>query len=294
MYREPDRSITKTSIDRKWFVKLGIFWVVCVGVTLWGLYDGFILYPKRGEVVVSFLTKSYLDEMDSNRRLRPDAVNVEDPAAVFAELSEKRSQSPGTMSEEEIARYNWLEAHSRLVWPSTLQVLTDQNARELEDGALNESTRTMFVRPRDTLTELNTELANKSQPNALAAWDIPSQFLISLVFGIAGLGITYRMLTTFPKSYSYEHDDRRLTMPGGQSITPDDIEVVDKRLWHKFFVTLKLNSGQEIKLDLMRFQPLEDWILEMERHTEGYEPEEEEQPDTAAEETAQESQKPAE
>jgi hypothetical protein len=52
------------------------------------------------------------------------------------------------------------------------------------------------------------------------------------------------------------------------------INEVDKRKWHKFFVFLKLaDNSPEIKLDLLRYSPLEDWVLEMEKLHPNYVPE---------------------
>lgn len=281
---------TVTTINRKWFLKLGVFWIVCAGLTVWGLYDGLVLYPKRGEVVVSFLTKEYLEQMESERRLRPDAVNVVDPASVFAELDGKRKRDPSSLTEEEQARFNWLEALSRV---ESLASLSVENEAALAGGGnLSEPTRTMFVRPRDLLASLQAELQNRTSPKRLSAWDIPSQFLIALVFGLAMLAITARVLTTVTKKYRYDPEAMALSLPGGRTVTPADIELVDKRQWSKFFVHLKMKDGGEIKLDLMRFVPLEDWILEMEKQTDGYE-EEDEGSEDAAESAESETEQPA-
>ncbi len=62
-----------------------------------------------------------------------------------------------------------------------------------------------------------------------------------------------------------------LGLPGGHSLTPADLTDVDKRKWDKFFVSLVVKpghatlGGKEVALDLLRYEPLEDWVLEMEK-----------------------------
>lgn len=63
-----------------------------------------------------------------------------------------------------------------------------------------------------------------------------------------------------------------LTLPGGESITPDDVAEFDKRKWDKFLFFFKIKpdhatlGGREIKLDLYQYVPLEDWAVAMHRH----------------------------
>ena len=262
-----------TSISRKWFLKLGAFWIVCVGITIWGLADGLVIYPARGERVAQHTLMSYLEFLEGNRRLRPDTANVLDPATELSDLEAAREANPESLSELDMARLQWLQSLDRI---HSMGSLTRQNEAEMTDGTLNADTVTMFVRPRDTLTELQAEIGTQNPPKELKVWDIPSQFALAAVFGLAALGLTWRIATTLPVKYRYEPGTMTLHMPGGVAITPADIEVVDKRKWDKFFVTLELKNGMSYTLDLMRFEPLEAWFLEMERHTEGYEPEDDE------------------
>ena len=88
------------------------------------------------------------------------------------------------------------------------------------------------------------------------------------------------------KKYRWSPDTRTLTLPGGKTIAPAQIAEVDKRKWDKFFVTLRLNESspepREVKLDLLRFTPLEAWVLEMEKHAPNYVPPAEEPAETPA------------
>ena len=60
-------------------------------------------------------------------------------------------------------------------------------------------------------------------------------------------------------------------LPGGQKVGPGDIAEFDKRKWDKFLVTLTIKDshptlgGQRVVVDLYRHEPVEDWILAMER-----------------------------
>ncbi len=73
------------------------------------------------------------------------------------------------------------------------------------------------------------------------------------------------------KTYTWDAAHQQLGLPGGASLVPTDLADVDKRKWHKFFVTLEINdthpklAGQGVTLDLYRYVPLEEWVLEMER-----------------------------
>ncbi|MGH7132453.1 MAG: hypothetical protein ACREJO_10960, partial [Phycisphaerales bacterium] len=53
--------------------------------------------------------------------------------------------------------------------------------------------------------------------------------------------------------------------PDGKTIVPADIAEFDKRKWDKFYVTINLKGGEARKLDLLRYVPLEEWVLAMER-----------------------------
>ena len=96
------------------------------------------------------------------------------------------------------------------------------------------------------------------------------------------MGLTVmRVLKT---KYRYDASTHTLTLPSGESFTAQQINELDKRKWDKFFVTIHLEGGKTHKLDLLRYQPLEDWILEMEKLSPNYEPPEEDEkaPESAA------------
>jgi hypothetical protein len=67
------------------------------------------------------------------------------------------------------------------------------------------------------------------------------------------------------KSYQFEPETHTLVLPGGERLAAADLKEVDKRKWHKFYVTLNMNDGRSHTLDLYRHDPLEEWVLEMEK-----------------------------
>ena len=60
-----------------------------------------------------------------------------------------------------------------------------------------------------------------------------------------------------------------LPLPDRSILEPSDLKEVDKRKWHKFLVHLAIkdghanHGGKRLKIDLYRYQNLEDWILEI-------------------------------
>ncbi len=107
--------------------------------------------------------------------------------------------------------------------------------------------------------------------NPLSRFDIPSQWLITAVGFIGGAWIVALIARVSAKTYRWEPAAQRLTLPGGASVTPADVSEVDKTLWHKYYVELHIKAdhpklgGKSVKLDLMRYEPLEAWVLEMEQ-----------------------------
>ena len=256
-----------TKLSSKWLFKMGIFALVGLGLGLWGVYDAFVAYPARGELVAKFEQLEYFDKADGAGRLY--RASIDDPAAEHARLSALPAGSG--LDDVEAARLGWLTELRKV---RNLAVLTQQNQAmaALPPGEQTD-TATRFIVPATARDELRAELQGKSQPPPLSTYDIPMQYgFVVLGFGVFGI-IAWRFLRSAAQKYRYEASAHALTLPDGRTITPDMIELVDKRDWHKFYVYMKLKEkGEEIKLDLLRFTPLEAWILEMETQIDGYEP----------------------
>lgn len=258
-----------TKLQKKWLFKIGIFLVVLFGLGVWGWYDATVIYPKRGKVHVDFMLKNYLEQASASGQLL--RASVFDPAAEYQRLLGAGEQ----LSEVERARLEWLTAVSRL---HRLEAITEMNKAVAQDAAavqshtMSRDKLTVFVEPREMLNRLTTETQNLSQPTPLSSYDIPVQYLI-MVAGFAGaLWILFVIFRASRVRFRYEPATHTLTLPGGRRISATEIEEVDKRKWHKFFVTLRTKEGSPVQLDLLRYVPLEEWVLEMERHAPNYEP----------------------
>lgn len=242
---------TTTKLNRRWVIKTSIYLVAFVAFGLWGLYDGLHVYPKRGRAAASYLEWQYLSQASNAGRLLRAYSEITDPVAEYERLRDG-SNVPERDRDYLQARYAWLQALHRV----------GDLDRAVPPGA----------DPVARLATLKSEWETRTQPKPLSAFDIPSQWLIAAGGLGVGAWIVFIMVRASSKRYGWNAQELRLTLPGGRSITPSDIAEVDKRKWDKFFVFLRLRDGEEIKLDLLRYVPLEEWTLEMEKHTEGYEP----------------------
>ncbi|MBL8745983.1 MAG: hypothetical protein JNK58_06455, partial [Phycisphaerae bacterium] len=153
------------------------------------------------------------------------------------------------------------------------------------------TTDTMFSDPQSTLDALVQRLSTQNAPKPLAAYDIPLQYVFMIVGFGGAIWLAFFLKRCKGVTYSFDPAEHRLFLPDGKSFVPADIAEVDKRDWHKYFVYLTLNDGsKEMKFDLLRYAPLESWILEMEKLHPNYEPPPEEEAD---DEIVEESEVPA-
>lgn len=250
----------RTQVSSSWMRKMVIFFVVCFGLGSWGLWDAAKVYPDRGRLYAKFMLSDYLKSADETGLIMvPRRVNVEDPAAEIVSLEERTDQ----LSAFEQLRYRWLSS-LRPIYGKSLEKLTEQNrAMEQLPADQREDTKTVFLDPAATYAQLNSEISG-SPPKPLSQTDIAVQWLICVVGYAGALLILLRIIQTKSTVYRYEPAEHKLILPKGTTITPGEIETVDKSKWHKFFVVLELKHGSSHKFDLLRFEPLEDWILEME------------------------------
>ncbi len=267
----------QTTVGKQWKIKMMIFILFGVGIGLWGLLDATIVYPARGERHAKWAKLAYLQASEASGRLQ--FATIDDPRSDYerlksaareieTELQEAQARSLTRVEYEkqrELALLGWLTALARI-------------------GHLQPEFTTIDD-PRADLEALTEELKSKNPPKPLAAYDIPTQWLIV----VAGLGLGGYLIFLFMKvsriSFGYEPETKTLALPDGRKLTPADIREVDKRKWDKFIVFLQLKErDEEIRIDLYRHHPLEEWILDMEKDTEGYEPPEEDEADDESEE----------
>lgn len=304
---KPDQPVpTRSIISRPWLVRIVVILSVLVGYGLWSLWDAYVAYPARGEKYAEFAEWAYLeaaieaDRVESPGVLRREAA-VEDPVEELARLrnpetAERNAQDAQgggrqRRAEMEIARERWLTALSRIsrLHPAytTFHVDPDPSAfdRMAELRGIGETTLDAAQRaelealsarltrqgPRERHAALNARWTTQSPPGPLQSYDIPVNKLSAVVcFGFA-VYLVYLFFKVATKTYKWDPDERRLTLPDGTSMTPADLEDVDKRKWDKFIVFLKIKKdhptlgGAEVRFDTYRHGHIEDWILEMER-----------------------------
>ena len=288
----------KTSLSRGWVIKSLLVVLVFVGLGIWGLVDATYLYPKRGQNVINHAEAGYLEVTTKGGTRRSRDISIEDPAARLQSLQEavdlaSKQQSdrnfagtPRSLTSAENATYQWLTALDRL---ENMEALTRQNEEELarrKAGEEPRDTKTLFVDPVQHLNDLKeNELKEAPQPKPLKKFDLPLQWLFVVIGWGVGIPLLGMFLINAAKSYRYDPASRTLTMPGGTTVTPETLTGFDKRKWDKFllFITLQ-GETQERKVDLYRYNELEDWLVEIYEHSAIYEDE----PDFAEPESAEE------
>jgi hypothetical protein len=243
----PPRWVTEPGVSRlapRWWLKTLAFALILIGFGAWGLYDALVAYPERGMADAEFKQLEYLRAWSSGAA-RADAT-VADPAAELTRLEDAGRRPTNTMSEVERRRLAWL--------------------RSLAKVARLDPEHTQIEQPTARLAELETSWATRTPPKPLSAYDIPAQWLfVALGFSL-GPWLLVKLLMVAGKKYRWNPAGQQLTLPGGQTLTPGDLADVDKRKWDKFIVFLKDKSGVEHKVDLYHYtQPLEDWVLAMEK-----------------------------
>lgn len=239
-----------TSTGRSWLLKQLIIGLMFLGFGVWGLVDAAIVYPSRGERSAEYLKFQYLQQAkrDMGASTAWPTMSVSDPSAELAKLapSDRASLSP-----LELARRDWLEA---------LAII----------GKLN-TERTTIGNPQADLDKLGTEFTGLAgAPKPLASYDIPVQWLIFAIgmsIGVVMLGVA--VVVTRVK-YRWNPATLTLHLPDGSQLAVTDCEDFDRRKWDKFLMFIKVkpghtpHGGKELKLDLYRYEPLEEWVVQME------------------------------
>ncbi|MEX2218359.1 MAG: hypothetical protein WD749_06320 [Phycisphaerales bacterium] len=235
-----------TTLNRPWYLKMAVFFVLFLGFGVYGLYDATVAYPNRGAKYAETRLFEYLKASQTTGPLT-SRVSVEQPREELARLRGAQR----ALSDVERARLNWL---------LSLEII----------GRLTPE-HTAIAQPEERFKALEAKWAQGAQPKPLEWYDIPVQWIITAVGfgGAAWLGGLF--LAVSRKRYRWDGEKLELTLPEGASVTPADLEDVDKRKWDKYLVFLRVKpshaklGGREVKLDLYRYAPLESWVLELER-----------------------------
>lgn len=285
------------TLNRTWVLKMSIFSIVLFGFGLWALFDAGYLYPSRGLGYASLKLRDFLASAETAGLLRADKIAIADPKAELSRLNAKldelsaaarREGSEARAAAMEVARHDYLLALD-VVWhlspgekplgdytqqipgqPSIAhslfyKVSTGEGIDQITESG--KPARRDTLDPQKLLSELKRYWASTPPATALSRWDLPVQWAFVLV-GFGGgaylLTLLFRCKAA-AKRITFEPESQRLTLATGESMTPSDLRDIDKRLWHKFYATLITESGTEHKVDLLRYVPLEDWVLQMER-----------------------------
>lgn len=249
-----DTTLQRTRLGRSWITKISIMAIVSLAFGLWGLYDALVVYPGRGNRAAQALELQYYKAFEQEKGAITRDISVDDPKTRLATLK----QNPARSSRDE-ALYQWLDALD------TIGKLTAENTTiPRTDSFRGVEISTPAERYRDLS-------AIKTPDTPLAKWDIPIQWLIFAVGTGVGLYLSVLIMRVAGKSYRWNPTTQELHLPDGSRILPADIDEFDKRKWDKFLIDLKVRlghdrlSGKIVRLDLYRYDPLESWVLEMEK-----------------------------
>lgn len=258
----------KAPLNPRWVLKLGVITLIIFAVGAWGYWDASSVYPKRGERYAQWAKWQYLDQAK-----KADAEDF----GVFVR------ESSVTNPVEELDRLRVPETASRNLTDASNSSSTRSlrasmfNARKQWLEALKvvghlTPEHTTIESPQKELDALKVQWASSSSvPKPLHAFDLIVQWMIMGICWLVALWMVIHMLRVKAKRYAWDADSMTLTLPSGASITPIDLDEVDKRKWDKFIVFLKIKAthtslgGKEVSVDTYQHKFVEDWILTMER-----------------------------
>ena len=258
---------SKAPLNPRWRFKLGVIALIVFLVGCWGLWDATSVYPNRGKKFAEWAQWQYLqqakkaDSEDFGIFLSESSIS--DPVEEFNYLSEpdrlaqNRADASNPSSSRTLRASRQMALHQ---WLSALKVV----------GMLD-AEHTTIQSPQTRLDELQAKWSKiPTQPKPLSAFDLMTQWLIMGICYLVTLWMLVHMMRVASKRYAWDPDTMTLTLPGGASITPDDLEEVDKRKWDKFIVFLRIKGahpqlgGQEVRIDTYQHALVEDWALAME------------------------------
>jgi hypothetical protein len=246
-----------STVGFKWARRMIVIAAILFAFGTWALYDAAIKYPARGREFAQWAQWQYLIKLDAeSQSLRDPGIltrnaPIADPKAELERLlaDPPKETAPDTVQ----ARFQWLEALSFI-------------------GELDpESTAFKDAAPRQKLAQLNQDWGIKTKPSPLHSYDIPAQWLMMVVGYGLGLYMLFLLVRVKITKYRFDPERKALTLPNNATITPSDLEEVDKRKWDKFIVFLRIKpgvdkvGGKAVRIDTFRHDLVEEWILDMER-----------------------------
>jgi hypothetical protein len=256
----------KAPLNPRWRFKLGVIALIVFLVGCWGLWDATSVYPKRGKKYADWAKWQYLeqakraDDEDFGIFLRESSVT--DPITEYEYLSDAERLSQNRQDKN--------NPNSTRTKRASMQVALYQWLDALKIVSMLDPEHTTIESPQSELDALSKKWGAAQNPKPLSNFDLMSQWLIMGVCYTVTLIMLVHMLRVMGIKYAWDPETMTLTLPGGQQISPDDLEEVDKRKWDKFIVFLKIKGahaglgGQEVKVDTYQHSRVEDWILAME------------------------------
>lgn len=262
-----DEAIRTAPLSARWVRKMTVIIIILLAFGGWAMYDAVSVYPRRGERYADWAKWTYLDAASKANSedfgIFQREASIPDPGEELVRLlspEQRQRNEADSVSTTSPRRFRALMQKTRLQWLRALDRI----------GRLKPE-RTVIDNPRAELESLTDSWSSaRSQPQPLAVYDIPSQWAImGVCWAIAGVMIV-RFVRVASLKYRWEQASMTLALPGGASITPDDLEEVDKRKWDKFIIFLKIKpghptlGGKEVRCDTYQHAELESWILAME------------------------------
>lgn len=260
-----------TTIAKKWSIKMYIITLAMLVLGIWGTVDAIVVYPKRGARAAEYAEFQHLQELKSSSRLANDLASVADPAKVLEELQTKaRDGGAGSVSGGERAKLDWL-TQLRLIGQLEARNTTFPRTDFRKEDGQPVAVGSADERLAGLTTKFVTPDGAVKPPSPLSWYDIPSQWIIAAVgFGVFAW-LMMLILKVRSKTYAWDAGTKTLTLPSGDKLTPSDIAEFDKSKWDKLYIHLLIKpthatlGGKTLELDLLRYVPLEEWVLEMER-----------------------------
>ncbi|VAX40147.1 hypothetical protein MNBD_PLANCTO03-558 [hydrothermal vent metagenome] len=242
---EQTPEITRAHLAKTWVVRMVLIIVVLFAFGAWGLYDAVVKYPARGRLHAKGVQLEYLETADRTGMLYDTPVF--DPTGELATL---QGRDVLELSNFDRLKLEWLKS---LAIPG-LGMLKPEH--------------TQMADPAAELQRLEEQFQKEAPPAGLSQFDIVLQWAIFVICWGLGAVMLVLFVLVKAKSYTWNPATKTLTMPGGVTISPADLDPADPAdltKWSKFVVFLQPREGHEklrgpIKLDLFRYEPLEEWV----------------------------------
>lgn len=280
-------STIHTTLSRSWLMKTGAFLVLLLGFGIWGTVDALWLYPERGLSEASYKLRTWMASADGAGKLTASTFTINDPAGDLRTLNAKedelRRESRGETgaaraAAADVAKLEYLQSLSRawrlnsdvkplgkITKPSVQRLVFDPKTGQGSILGANGERADLSVRALGEA--LDGYWKANQPPNPLSGFDMAFQYVFMGVGLLGGAWILFTMFAAARRARQIRWDAgaRRLHLPAGVSMSAADLTDIDKREWHKFYCTMMTKDGGRHRVDLLRYEPLEDWVLDLER-----------------------------